>query len=197
MPWPGGTVFVHHIASLRVVISNLKVSPRWHTNEGTGTRWPGGVGRNKQVEGMAGGPKGTAFLARLSPAPKEKLGNCHLMESSQWRSSTATVPRSRCSCGTAAPCCPPPSIAHPLHPTILPRLWSPGLNPTIKLIWVEGKTHEEGGGKALGGKGRVTSIMMLFKAGKQGQVSLWHQGWEQKGSRGNPKPAWLPKPLAL
>lgn len=155
MPWPGSTVLAHHTALLRVFISNLKLV-RQRDKKGQ-ISWHGSQQHQRKSWKTA-----TLHKAANGEAPRPQCLDRPLLLA-------ALLPAS------PTPSTPQSCQGRPV--------WGPALNPTSKRIWVKGKTHGKGEGKALGGKGRVTSIMMLIKAkpGEQwGQLSLWHPGGNKR-----------------
>ena len=94
MAWRHSTCTSHCITqSGYFQLETLPWSPSLHshTNEGTGTGWPGGVGRNKQVEGTAGGKKG---LLSWHVSSQHQRKSCET--ATLYKAASGEAPRPQC-----------------------------------------------------------------------------------------------------
>lgn len=189
MAWGHSTGTSHCITrSGYFQLETLPPSPplRSHTNEGTGRGQPGAAGRNEQAEGTAGDKKG---LLSWHGSRQHQRKSCET--ANFYKAGSGEAPRPWCN-DRGVPAAQ--LLLAAFHPTVLPQ--QTALNPTIKRVRVKGKTHREGEGKPLGGKGNRHRDAVQSKGWQAAGPGLTAApGWEGKGGGGNPKPARLPKPL--
>lgn len=176
MPWPGGTVLAHHIASLGVVISNLKLSPHLPLCVATQTKaraedslgLQAGMSRRRVQRGTKRGCfPGTALASTKGKAVKLPTSTKQAVEKLQGHGATIGVFLQHSY--SLLPSTPQSCHSKPL--------WTQPLNGSG---WKEKRTGKE---KENPWEGRVTGIVMLFKAkaGKQqGQVLLRHRGGKER-----------------
>lgn len=167
---------------IRVVISNLKLSPHLPLCIATQTKagaqdslgLQAGISRRR---GQRGDKKGLLSWH----GSRQHQRKCR-ETANFYKAGSGEAPRPRCNDGGVPAA---QLLLAALHPTVLPQ--QTALHPTIKRVCVKGKTHREGEGKPLGGKGNQHHDAVQSK-GWQGRARS-HCGTRvgRKGRWGKPK----------